>query len=134
VTRAFFDSNVLIYTIEQGTARSARAAALLADGGFISVQCLNEFVSVLSRKLKLDWPAIVEARDQLVVLCALAVPMTLDIHVNAVEIAHRLRLSLWDALIVSAALSVGCSTLYSEDMHHGLVIAGTLTIVNPFLG
>ena len=40
--------------------------------------------------------------------------------------------SYWDSLIVAAAIDTGCSTLYSEDMQHGRVLLGQLTIVNPF--
>jgi len=37
-------------------------------------------------------------------------------------------------MIVAAAVESGCDVLYSEDMHHGLVVAGRLRIENPFLG
>ena len=40
--------------------------------------------------------------------------------------------SYWDSLIVAAALDAGCTTLFSEDMQHGRVLRGQLTIVNPF--
>ena len=39
----------------------------------------------------------------------------------------------YDALIVAAALLAGCRTLHSEDMQHGQVVDGRLTIRNPFL-
>ncbi|MBB6250115.1 hypothetical protein [Nitrospirillum iridis] len=42
------------------------------------------------------------------------------------------QLSLYDAMIVSAALQAGCDTLWSEDMQHGLLIVDRLRIVNPF--
>ncbi len=35
---------------------------------------------------------------------------------------------------VSAALEIGCTTLYSEDLHDGQTIDGQLTIRNPFVG
>jgi len=35
-------------------------------------------------------------------------------------------------LIVSAGLKANATTLYSEDMHNGLVVNGCLTIINPF--
>jgi predicted nucleic acid-binding protein len=35
-------------------------------------------------------------------------------------------------MIVAAALEHGCTTLYSEDMHDGLIVEGSLHIVNPF--
>lgn len=39
--------------------------------------------------------------------------------------------SYWDSLIITCALSVGATTLYSEDMHEGLVINQQLKIINP---
>ena len=48
--------------------------------------------------------------------------------------AERFRLSVYDGLIVAAALETGCDVLYSEDMHHGLVVDRRLRIENPFLG
>ena len=45
---------------------------------------------------------------------------------------HRLHnFSIWDALIVRAALNGACTTLYSEDMQDGRAIE-TLTVRNPF--
>jgi predicted nucleic acid-binding protein len=40
--------------------------------------------------------------------------------------------SYWDSLILSAAIESNCNIFYSEDMQHGQVIEGTLTIQNPF--
>jgi predicted nucleic acid-binding protein len=40
--------------------------------------------------------------------------------------------SIWDSLIVAAALQSRAKILYSEDLHHGQVIDGRLTIINPF--
>ena len=47
-------------------------------------------------------------------------------------LGERYGFSVYDAMIVAAALEHGCTTLYSEDMHDGLVIEGRLHIVNPF--
>jgi predicted nucleic acid-binding protein len=38
----------------------------------------------------------------------------------------------YDSQIIAAALAAGCTVLYSEDMQHGQLIDGTLSIVNPF--
>jgi predicted nucleic acid-binding protein len=51
---------------------------------------------------------------------------------RSAEVALRYRFSNWDALIIAAALLAECGTLYSEDMQHGQVIDGSMTIVNPF--
>jgi predicted nucleic acid-binding protein len=40
--------------------------------------------------------------------------------------------SNWDSLILAAALEHSCTCLYSEDLHHGQIIEGCLTIINPF--
>ena len=44
--KVFFDTSVLIYAITEDDARSAQAERLLAAGGNLSVQVLNEFASV----------------------------------------------------------------------------------------
>ena len=49
----FFDTNVLLYLLSEDVAKADRAEDLLADGGVISVQVLNEFAAVASRKLGL---------------------------------------------------------------------------------
>ena len=59
-------------------------------------------------------------------------PMTLDVLMAALDIKQRHGLSYWDSAIVAAALALGCSELYTEDMHHGLAIDG-LRLINPFL-
>ncbi len=50
----FFDTNVLVYIASADPLRSARAGALLREGGVVSVQVLNELVSVLRRKFRFD--------------------------------------------------------------------------------
>jgi predicted nucleic acid-binding protein len=52
---------------------------------------------------------------------------------KASELRERYSLSFWDSTIVASALQCGATTLYSEDLRDGLVIDGTLSIVNPFL-
>jgi len=55
-TKVFFDTNVLVYAVTEDDARSSQAEALLAAGGVISMQILNEFASVARRKLSMSWP------------------------------------------------------------------------------
>ena len=59
--KPFFDTNVLFYSLQAEDKRSEAARRLLADGGVISVQSLNEFVSVARRKLGMRWKEIYEA-------------------------------------------------------------------------
>ncbi|MCK1392087.1 PIN domain-containing protein [Bradyrhizobium sp. 1] len=130
--KAFFDSNILIYTATSDP-RKQQATACLSDGGYASVQVLNEFVHVARRKLRKDWPVIELALVQFRVSLIDIVPITLNTHASAVALARSHNFSFYDALIVAAAIEAGCDTLYSEDMQHGRSIDG-LTIINPFLG
>jgi hypothetical protein len=59
-------------------------------------------------------------------------PISIDLHERAVELARDHNFSFYDALIVSAALGAGCSHLVTEDMQHGRILGG-LQIENPFL-
>jgi predicted nucleic acid-binding protein len=130
--KAFFDSNVLIYAMVSGDARRDRAQQLLALGGIISVQVLNEFVAVMRRKMRLPWEDVTEALDAIRVLCPSPVSITLETHEAALKIAQKYGFGIDDALIASSALGASCSTLYSEDLQDGQVIDEELTIRNPF--
>jgi len=127
----FFDTNVVLYLLSADTAKADRAEELLAIGGTISVQVLNEFVAVASRKLRMSWIEIREVLAQVRAVCAVE-PMTIETHEGALRLAERYGFSIYDALIVSAALLADCKTLHSEDMQDGQVIDRTLTIRNPF--
>ncbi|MCW5638538.1 MAG: PIN domain-containing protein [Rubrivivax sp.] len=127
----FFDTNVVLYLLSADTAKADRAEELLARRGTISVQVLNEFVAVASRKLRMPMNEVREVLDQVRAVCTVQ-PMTIETHEQALNIAERCGLSIYDALIVSAALLAGCKTLHSEDMQDGQVIDRQLTIRNPF--
>jgi predicted nucleic acid-binding protein len=131
--RAFFDTNVLVYAVAEDDPRSTQAEELLADGGVISVQILNEFVSVARRKILMSWSDVVAVLDAFRVLCPSPLPITLEVHETALRIAEKHGYGIYDALVVSAALESGCTTLYSEDFQVGQTIDGRLTIRNPFV-
>jgi predicted nucleic acid-binding protein len=130
--KPFFDTNVILYALRQDDARGPVAETLLAAGGALSVQVLNEFVAVARRKLDKSWEQIRRALDILRIFCPEPVALTVQIHERAVHIAERYGYSIFDALTISAALDAGASTLYSEDMRDGQAIDG-LTIRNPFV-
>ena len=127
----FFDTNVVLYLLSADTTKADRAEELLAIGGTISVQVLNEFVAVASRKLHMSWIEIREVLAQVRAVCAVQ-PVTIETHERALRLAERYGISIYDALIVSAALLANCKTLHSEDMQDGQVIERQLTIRNPF--
>jgi predicted nucleic acid-binding protein len=130
--KVFFDTNVLIYAIAQNDARGPRAEALLATGGLVSVQVLNEFVSVARRKIRMPWSEVTEALDAIRVLCPSPVAITIDTHGAALRIAQKYGYEIYDALVAASALEAECATLYSEDLQDGQVIDRQLTIRNPF--
>jgi predicted nucleic acid-binding protein len=130
--KIFFDTNILIYAVAQDDPRTARAEELLAAGGVIGVQILNEFVSVARRRLKMSWDEVTEAVEAILVLCPSPVPVTLATHAQGRKIAEGYGFSIYDALVVAAAMQAGCGTLYSEDFQDGQVIDGKLRISNPF--
>ncbi len=127
----FFDTNVVLYLLSGDVDKADRAEELLAAGGRISVQVLNEFAAVAVRKLHMPWPEIREVLAQVRAACTVE-PLSVDTHDRATQIAERYGLSVYDALIVAAALLSGCTTLYSQDMQDGQVIEHKLTIRNPF--
>jgi len=127
----FFDTNILVYA-QQANGKADRARALLAVGGKLSVQVLNEFTAVSRRKQQRDWREIAEAVSDVLTMVDPPLALTLDLHAAARALAEDHRLSFYDALIVASAIEAGCDILYSEDMQHGRTIGG-LAIVNPFL-
>jgi predicted nucleic acid-binding protein len=130
--RVFFDTTILIYALSEGDSRATSAENLLASGGVISVQVLNEFVAVARRKLGMSWVEVGEALDAIRALCQPPISLAIEVHESAFEIAQRYGFHIYDALILAAALDGGCAVLYSEDMQDGQRIE-SLTIRNPFL-
>ena len=130
--RATLDTNIAVYAMTQSV-KQGIARTTLRECEFLSVQVLNEYANYTVRKRK---RTIEEVAEDLEVLTEV-VPEIASIewleHRNALRIAARYRLSFYDALMIAVALAHGATTLYSEDMHHGLVIEGRLTIRNPFV-
>jgi predicted nucleic acid-binding protein len=128
----FLDTNVLVYLASADARKADVAERLLAEGGTVSVQVLNELANVARRKMGLDWA---ETADLLSTVRAFVTvePLTLQTHELGLALAERHGLSVYDAMIVAAGLIAGCDTLLSEDMQHGFVAAGQMTVVNPFV-
>jgi predicted nucleic acid-binding protein len=128
---SFLDTNVLVYFASGDPAKANRAEAVLAAGGAISVQVLDELTNVARRKLHLSWPEIRAVLETLRGLLTVH-PLTVDIHEAGLALAERYGFSLYDAMIAASALGAGCDTLLSEDMQHGMVLDERLRILDPF--
>lgn len=126
----FFDTNVVLYLLSADRSKADRAELLLTQGGHISVQVLDEAASVCRKKLGMPWPEIEELLTAIKAACTVH-PLTVETHELAVTIAARNKLSVYDALICSAAARSGAAVLFSEDLSDGQVIEG-VRISNPF--
>jgi predicted nucleic acid-binding protein len=128
---AFFDTNVLVYSVTADP-RKATADRIMAQGGVISAQVLNEFVNVARKKLRHDWTEIEYAVARICRVVDDVLQLTRETNAAALRLARDHGLSFYDALIVASALAARCETLWTEDMQHDREING-LTIRNPFL-
>lgn len=132
----FFDTNVLVYTqdpsspVKQSAARSLVARAIGAGEFTISTQVMQEFYAVAARKRLLS-PAQATALLQAWAENEVVGSNAESVH-RALALQQASRMSVWDALVVQAALDAGCTTLYSEDLQHGMQF-GNLVVANPFL-
>ncbi|AIV77652.1 PIN domain protein [Burkholderia pseudomallei] len=130
-TKVFVDSNVVLYLLSGDTVKADRAEALLRRRPTISVQVLNEVTNVCVRKLGMAWREVDQFLELVRQFCVV-VPLTIEMHDLARRIAERYGLAFYDACIVAAASIEGCRALYTEDMHHGLIIEDSLALRNPF--
>lgn len=130
---SFFDTNVLVYLLSGDAAKADRAEAIIAGGGSISVQVLNELANVSRRKMQMSWDEIHALLNTLRGLLTVH-SITVETHEVGLRIAERYGLSIYDSMIAASALEAGCDTLWSEDMQHGLKLDEGLRIANPFRG
>lgn len=133
--RVFLDTNVLVYAaIGTGKDEFKRRRALeLIDGEEFgtSAQALQEFfVTVVKKATQPLTPAQALAWiEQFAVFpCQ---PIDHQLVQIAIEQSQRHRISYWDAAILAAADSLGCHTLYSEDLNDGQQF-GRVRVINPF--
>lgn len=134
--RCFFDTNVLVYSRDpDDAAKRAHARALIErsigeESFVVSTQVLVEFYATSVRR-RLLGPA--QALDLVRFWGGQdTVPHTPDLVTRGIELHQAHSLSVWDGLIVQAALDARCDVLLSEDLQHGRRF-GTLEVANPFL-
>jgi len=134
----FIDTNVFVYSFDlnnqdkRGKAKTIIKNALSDGRGYISIQVVQEFFNVATKKFKSPMPVLAakEYLEKVFMQLNVIYPSAGFIS-TGLDLAATTRYSFYDSLIISAALKAGCSVLYSEDMQHGQKIHN-LTIVNPF--
>ena len=126
----FVDTNIVLYLLDDGP-KADRAEAILGQGPRISVQVLNEAMVNCRRKAGLSWDETGAFLAGIRALCHVE-DLTLQTHEVGRALAERYGFSVYDAMIVAAALIAGCSTIWTEDMHNGLLVENQLQLVNPF--
>ena len=131
----FIDSNILIYAVDEAQpdkyerACNIVEAAIRGNGFGISVQVLNDFVSVLYRKFK-------KSDDEVRELLSIAgriktVPVMPEWTQLAIDIKAQYGLQFYDSLLLAAAQVNKCQEFWSEDLNDGQIYCGAKA-VNPF--
>jgi predicted nucleic acid-binding protein len=135
--QCLIDSNILIYMHDdkrpdfQQRAVQVYTRLVETDRVALSTQCLTEFFSAVTRKLRVPLTSI-EASvllDQ-IANAAAVYPITLDIVRDATAATVKYQMSMWDALIWSVAFRHAVPTIVTEDVQSQPVIAG-VRYVNP---
>lgn len=136
--KCFVDTNIMVYAHDLSAgAKHDRAEQVVEElwesgRGVLSTQVLQELCVNLRRKVRhpLSFDEIrFLIRDYSTWQIITNTP---DSVLYALDTEARYRISFWDAMILQAAESSGCSILYSEDLANGQKY-GALTVVNPLL-
>ncbi len=131
----FLDSNVWLYVFGANVdIEKHRIADVLIESPDIriSTQVIGEICNTLLRKTSITESRIQQMIEELYDQFHPWYLHDREQMLRASALRERYNLSHWDSFIVLAALETNCSILYSEDMHDGLVVDGTLTIRNQF--
>lgn len=133
--RCFADTNLFLYAASKDPAdagRKATARELLEQEDIgISAQVLQEFAHNASAKKRLG----LKAEETETILHAMleypVLPVTGELVLEAFTLQQRYQIAYWDAAIVAAARTLGCTVLYTEDLNAGQDYGGVM-VQNPF--
>jgi predicted nucleic acid-binding protein len=132
----FVDTNVLLYAISRDPAeqdKAKRANDILTGRDLaLSVQVLQEFYVQATRASRLD--AITHQQAFRLIESFRRFPVqdvTSAIMMAALDARRRFQISYWDAAIIEASRTMGCTEVLSEDLNDGQDYAG-VRVTNPF--
>ena len=138
--KIFLDTNIFVYSIDSSPrekTKSLIARELVLDNiknesGVISIQVLQEFYQVATQKIGIPLPSD-QALEYLNYISILETVLP-EFHmiVSAIRLHQKYTLSFWDALILQAASTAGCSKVLSEDLQDGFQV-NELIVENPFI-
>jgi len=133
MTKISLDTNVLIYNhgVNGGT-KQLIADSLLDNVPVISTQVISEYLNVIKRISKMNKSDLLKICAEWLEYCQVQ-PVSLSTIKLAHHLVQRYDFQLFDSIIVASALEAECDILYSEDLHHGLIVENKLTILNPFV-
>jgi predicted nucleic acid-binding protein len=127
------DTNVFAYAFgppEGG--KKEQAIQLLRDLGdhiVVSTQVIHELYWTLTRKFAIDTRVARAVIHDL--LDGTVISTTPAISAEAIDLSILYKFTLWDALVVQAAIEGKCHKVLSEDFSHGQLVKG-IRILNPF--
>lgn len=131
----FLDTNILLYAYDLDTPKKRAIAQTLIEQAWlqpgrtaISVQVLQEFYVNFVRHGHTPTEAATLIAD---FSLWPVIDNTLPVFRLGLSLQCRWQLSLWDAMILSAAQTSGARELLTEDLNHGQDYDG-VRVTNPF--
>jgi predicted nucleic acid-binding protein len=138
--KIFLDTNVFVYSIDssaelkekRNVARKLVKTHIREESGVISIQVIQEFFQVATRKIQVPI-SVEDALEFMQYMAGLQIiTPDFDMVVAAALLHQKHSLSFWDALILQAAKAADCAQVLSEDLQDGFRV-DDLTVKNPFL-
>jgi predicted nucleic acid-binding protein len=133
----FIDTNILLYAVCPGTHERAKAEKardiLRGDHLTLSVQVLQEFYVQATRPTRTQPLSHADAAALITLWLRFhVVELSVRLMQSALRLKDRYQTSYWDAAILAAADTAGCTELLSEDLNPGQTYEG-VRVINPFL-
>ena len=133
----FIDTNILLYAVCPGSHERAKAEKardiLRRDHLALSVQVLQEFYVQATRPTRTQPLSHTDAAALITLWLRFhVVELSVRLMQTALRLKDRYQTSYWDAAILAAADTAGCTELLSEDLDPGQSYEA-VRVINPFL-
>jgi predicted nucleic acid-binding protein len=131
--RIALDTNILLFLHDtnQQSVKKNIAEELVSSNPIISTQVISEYLNVCHKRFKLTKSDAMDALMKWLPFSEVA-NIAISTYTNAIGLIKKYDFQLFDAIIIAAAIDANCSKLFTEDMHHGLLVEKRLQIINPF--